>query len=159
MRRALALLIVLLAAGGIALVLALGKRGRRSAASLWGVTRLLFVTTQLCALVWVFISHAIAIYSTARLQQVQTLAELSEPAICTILGVSALKVLENIFEHNDGKIFGQSKHENPPEVGGEEDTYYDEGGTAQRHAEQDGHCGMNRDSFAGAARCGRPSPG
>lgn len=126
MRLFLALLVSVLATGGIALVLSLGKQGKRSAASLRGVTRLLFVTTQICALVWVFISYAIAIYSTVRLQQVQTLAELSEPAIRTILGVSALKVLENIFEHNDGKIFGQSKHENPPEAGGEEDTYYDE---------------------------------
>lgn len=126
MRLFLALLAAFLAAVGIGLVLALGKRGRRSAASLRGVTRLLFVTTQFCALVWVFISYAIAIYSTVRLRQVQTLAELSEPAIRTILGVSALKVLENIFEHNDGKIFGQSKHESPPEAGGEEETYYDE---------------------------------
>ncbi len=126
MRRVLALLIVLLAAGSIGLVLTLGKRGNRSAASLRGVTRLLFVTTQFCALVWVFISYAIAIYSTVRLQQVQTLAELSEPAIRTILGVSALKVLENIFEHNDGKIFGQSKQESPPEAGGEEEHFYDE---------------------------------
>lgn len=126
MRLFLALLVALLAAVGVGLVLALGKRGRRSAASLRGVTRLLFVTTQFCALVWVFISYAIAVYSTVCLRQVQTLAELSEPAIRTILGVSALKVLENIFEHNDGKIFGQSKHESPPEIGGEEETYYDE---------------------------------
>lgn len=90
MRVFLAALVALLAAGSIGLVLAFGKRGRRSAASLRGVTRLLFITTQLCALVWVFISYAIAIYSTVRLRQVQTLAELSEPAIRTILGVSAL---------------------------------------------------------------------
>ena len=126
MRLFLALLAAILAAGSLALVLSFGKRGKRSAASLRGVTRLLFVTTQFCALVWVFISYAIAIYSTVRLRQVQTLAELSEPAIRTILGVSALKVLENIFEHNDSKIFGQSKHESPPEAGGEEESYYDE---------------------------------
>ena len=125
MRLFLAVLVILLAAGSIGLVLTLGKRGRRSAASLRGVTRLLFVTTQFCALVWVFISYAIAIYSTVRLQQVQTLAELSEPAIRTILGVSALKVLENIFEHNDSKLFGQSKQESPPD-GGEEVHFYDE---------------------------------
>lgn len=126
MRLFLAVLVVLLAAGSIGLVLTLGKRGRRSAASLRGVTRLLFVTTQFCALVWVFISYAIAIYSTVRLQQVQTLAELSEPAIRTILGVSVLKVVENIFEHNDGPVFGRSQNENPPEYGGEEEHFYDE---------------------------------
>ena len=72
------------------------------------VTKFLFVTTQVFALVWVCISYGIAIYSTVKLQQVQTLAELSEPAIRIILGVSFLKVLENIFEHNDGKIFGRT---------------------------------------------------
>ncbi|MDE6455810.1 MAG: hypothetical protein K2L38_07900 [Dysosmobacter sp.] len=106
--------------------LALAKSGRRSAGLLRSVTRLLFVTTQLCALVWVFTSYGIAIYSTVRLQQVQTLAELSEPAIRTILGVSVLKVVENIFEHNDSKIFGESKKESPPKDGGEEVHYYDE---------------------------------
>lgn len=126
MRLFLAVLVVLLAAGSIGLILTLGKRGRRSAASLRGVTRLLFVTTQFCALVWVFISYAIAIYSTVRLQQVQTLAELSEPAIRTILGVSVLKVVENIFEHNDGPVFGRSQNESPLEHSGEEEHFYDE---------------------------------
>lgn len=126
MRLFLAVLVILLVAGSIGLVLTLGKRGRRSEASLRGVTRLLFVTTQLCALVWVFISYAIAIYSTVRLQQVQTLAELSEPAIRTILGVSVLKVVENIFEHNDGPVFGRSQNESPPEDGVEEEHFYDE---------------------------------
>lgn len=117
MRVFLVALVALLTAGSIGLVLAFGKRGRRSAASLWDVTRLLFITTQLCALVWVFISYAIAIYSTVRLRQVHTLAELSEPAIRTILGVSVLKVVENVFEHNDSKFFGQSKQEIPPDGG------------------------------------------
>lgn len=73
------------------------------------ITKLIFVTTQISALVWVFTSYGIAIYSTIRLGQVYTMAELSEPAIHTILGVSFLKVLENIFEHNDGTVFGRSK--------------------------------------------------
>ena len=33
---------------------------------------------------------------------------LSRPAIDTILGVTALKVVENIFEHNNGAVFGSS---------------------------------------------------
>ena len=73
------------------------------------VTRLIFVTTQISALIWVFTSYGIAIYSTVKLGQVYTMAELSEPAIHTILGVGFLKVLENIFEHNDGAVFGKSK--------------------------------------------------
>ena len=38
--------------------------------------------------------------------------DLSEQAIETILGVNVLKVVENIFEHNDGAVFGKS---NAPE--------------------------------------------
>lgn len=81
------------------------------------VTRLIFVTTQISALVWVFTSYGIAIYSTVMLGQVYTMAELSEPAIHTILGVGVLKVLENVFEHNEGVVFGKSKQEeySPPE--------------------------------------------
>lgn len=77
-------------------------------ARLLQVTRFIFVTTQISALIWVFTSYGIAIYSTVKLGQVYTMAELSEPAIHTILGVGFLKVLENIFEHNDGAVFGKS---------------------------------------------------
>lgn len=73
------------------------------------ITRIIFLTTQISALIWVYTSYAIAIYSTVVLGQVYTMAELSEPAISTILGVSFLKVLENLFEHNEGGIFGHSK--------------------------------------------------
>ena len=34
---------------------------------------------------------------------------LSQQAITTILGVNALKVVENIFEHNSGGLFGKSE--------------------------------------------------
>lgn len=85
---------------------------RPTDASLRSVTKLIFVTTQISALVWVFISYVIAIYSTVCLGQVYTMSELSTPAIHTILGVSFLKVLENIFEHNEGGLFGRSKDGN-----------------------------------------------
>lgn len=84
-------------------------QGNSGKAALRSITRLIFITTQISALVWVFTSYAIAIYSTVCLQQVYTMSELSEPAIKTILGVGVLKVLENIFEHNNSKIFGESK--------------------------------------------------
>ena len=80
-----------------------------TAARLRSVTRLLFVSTHICALVWVFISYGLAIYATVRLGQVYTMAELSKPAIDALLGVTALKVLGNIFEHNDGVVFGKSE--------------------------------------------------
>lgn len=78
---------------------------------LMSITKIIFVSTQISALIWVFTSYAIAIYSTIRLGQVYTMAELSEPAIHTILGVGFLKVLENIFEHNDSAVFGRTKKE------------------------------------------------
>ena len=84
---------------------------RMTEARLKSVTRFLFLTTQVCALVWVFISYGLAIYATLCLGQVYTMAELSEPAINALLGVTALKVVGNIFEHNDGGLFGQSKTE------------------------------------------------
>lgn len=78
-----------------------------------GVTRLLFITTQLAALAWVSVSYLIAIYATVALEQPFPVAELSQQAITTILGVNALKVVENIFEHNDGALFGHTKEEAP----------------------------------------------
>ena len=88
------------------------RAGKVPAGFLRSVTKLIFVTTQVSALVWVFMSYGIAIYSTVRLEQVYTMAELSEPAIHTILGVGVLKVLENIFEHNEGPVFGRNRTDN-----------------------------------------------
>lgn len=72
------------------------------------VTRWLFITTQIAALLWVTTSYAIAAYATIALGQPYPIVSLSEQAIVTILGVNALKVLENIFEHNNSKFFGTS---------------------------------------------------
>lgn len=109
MSTALLVLCTLLAALCLALVLTLWRRSRPADAVLRSVTRLIFVTTQVSALAWVYISYAIAVYAAVRLGQVYTMAELSEPAIHTILGVGFLKVLENIFEHNNSPVFGHSK--------------------------------------------------
>lgn len=73
------------------------------------VTRFLFIATQLAALGWVSVSYLIAVYSTVRLAQPFPVVELSQQAITTILGVNVLKVVENIFEHNDGPVFGHTK--------------------------------------------------
>ena len=69
------------------------------------VTRRLFVTTQYAALLWVSISYLIALYATVRLGQVFPVVDLSKQAE-TILGVNVLKVVENIFEHNNSPVFG-----------------------------------------------------
>lgn len=89
---------------------------------LQSVTKFIFVTTQFFALAWVCTSYGIAIYSTVKLGQVYTMSELSEPAIRTILGVGFLKVLENIFEHNDNAVFGHN-NKNISESDVKEDTY------------------------------------
>lgn len=76
------------------------------------VTKLLFVTTQLAALVWVSVSYAIAAYATVKYGEAFPVVELSQQAIETILGVNVIKGVQNIWEHNDGGIFGHSKGEN-----------------------------------------------
>lgn len=73
------------------------------------ITRVLFITTQIAALCWVTISYAIAVYATVSLGQPFPVVDLSQQAITTILGVNVLKVVENIFEHNNGPVFGQTK--------------------------------------------------
>ena len=75
------------------------------------VTRFLFIATQLAALGWVTISYLIALYATVRLGQPFPVVELSQQAITTILGVNVLKVVENIFEHNDSPLFGRTKED------------------------------------------------
>lgn len=87
------------------------KGKRLTTAQTMSVTRFLYIVTVVCALVWVSISYGIAIYSTVRLGVVYTMSELSQPAITTILGVVMAKTLANIFEHNNGKLFGQSDKE------------------------------------------------
>ena len=48
----------------------MSKGKRLTKAKMVSITRMLFITTQVSALVWVFISYGIAVYSTVKLQQV-----------------------------------------------------------------------------------------
>ena len=97
------------------------RSGQKRPSILRSVTRFLFVTTQVCAIIWVSWSYVIATYSTIVLAQPFPVEELSRQAIITLLGMSGLKVVENIFEHNEGVVFGQSRTEDdPPDEGGEE---------------------------------------
>jgi len=79
------------------------------------VTKFLFVTAQVFAIGWVSVSYSIAIYATVRLEQAFPVTELSQQAIITIIGAMALKVVENIFEHNEGAVFGRNKSDNEAE--------------------------------------------
>lgn len=85
------------------------KRTKHRPRLMVSLTYFMFFTTQVCALVWVSISYGIAIYSTVKLEQPFPVVEISQQAIITLLGVGLLKILENIFEHNDGGIFGNSR--------------------------------------------------
>ena len=97
------------------------RSGRERPNIIRSITRFLFVTTQVFALIWVTWSYVIATYSTIVLAQPFPVEELSRQAIITLLGMSGLKVVENIFEHNEGVVFGQSRTEDdPPDEGGEE---------------------------------------
>ena len=75
------------------------------------LTRLIFITSQIFALLWVTVSYIIALYATIKLEQVFPVVELSQQAINTIIGVGIMKTAENIFEHNDSVVFGNSHME------------------------------------------------
>ena len=79
------------------------------------LTRLIFITSQIFALIWVTVSYIIALYATIKLEQVFPVVELSQQAINTIIGVGIMKTAENIFEHNDGAITGTSRTVNEEE--------------------------------------------
>lgn len=75
------------------------------------VTRRLFLLTQIAAIVWVSWSYLLATYALVVLRELEPLMELSQDVVNVILGVAALKVLGNIFEHNNGPVFGTSTKE------------------------------------------------
>ena len=95
------------------------RAGQGRTSILRSVTKFLFATTQVFALGWVSVSYGIAVYATVALEQPFPVTELSQQAITTILGVSALKVVENIFEHNEGVLFGRNRN-GPPDEDAEE---------------------------------------
>lgn len=107
----LAALCGFLAALVLVLAAALWKN-KKTEGNMLSITRFMFLTTQAAALCWVSVSYMIALYATIRLGQVFPVVELSQQAITTILGVNIMKVAENIFEHNNGGIFGNSEKEN-----------------------------------------------
>ncbi len=96
------------------------RSGRARPNIIRSITRFLFVTAQVFAIVWVTWSYVISTYSTVVLLQPFPAEELSREAVRTIIGVGFLKVLENVFEHNEGSVFGKSKQENDSPEGGEE---------------------------------------
>lgn len=72
------------------------------------VTAFIFTTTQVAAIVWVSTSYILASYATVALGQPFPATDLSTQAIVTLFGNGILKVVSNIFEHNNGLFFGTS---------------------------------------------------
>ena len=95
------------------------KGKRLTEEHLISVTRLAFIGSLLFSFLWVTWSYLLATYAILRLGVVYTLEELSKPALTVLLGTLVSKVAENIFEHNDGVVFGKSKTKHTES----EDTY------------------------------------
>lgn len=84
------------------------RKTRKSKKSTVSITKFLFVTTQLFVFVWISISYIIAIYATVKLEQPFPVVELSGQAMGVILGNVGMKTFSNVFEHNNGVVFGKS---------------------------------------------------
>lgn len=102
--------VVLLLAGALMACVALVFRKARgdTERKARSVTAFLFVTTQVASIVWVSTSYVLAGYATVALAQPFPVTDLSTQAIVTLLGNGILKTVANLFEHNNGGIFGQS---------------------------------------------------
>lgn len=72
------------------------------------ITKFLFITTQIFVFAWISISYMIAIYATVKLEQPFPVVELSGQAMGVILGNVGMKTVSNIFEHNNGGLFGKT---------------------------------------------------
>lgn len=71
-------------------------------------TNVMYCIVLIAALVWVSASYAIGIYAVVVFGQVEALIELSRDVVKCIIVVVFTKTIANIFEHNNGSIFGYS---------------------------------------------------
>ena len=99
----------------------MGKRLKKTNWPVWlcHVTEFMYVCTMIMCLLVIVNTCALAWYSTIVLHQPYPLESLSSQLVVTIIGAIVAKVLGNIFEHNNGGIFGQSDNQ-------EGSTYTDE---------------------------------
>lgn len=101
--------VVLLAAALLACVAAVFRMTKGDAnKKARSVTGFLFVSTQIAGIAWVTTTYLLAAYQTIFLGQPFPAESLSIQAVVTILGNGVLKVLSNVFEHNDGFFWGTS---------------------------------------------------
>lgn len=73
-----------------------------------GVTKFLYITTQICLIIWISISYSVAIYATIKLGQPLPVVELSGQAMGALICNGGMKTVSNLFEHNNGGLFGKS---------------------------------------------------
>lgn len=92
----------------------MGKRLQKSRWPVWlrHVTEFMYVCTMVMCLLVIVNTCALAWYSTIVLHQPYPLESLSSQLGVTIIGAIVAKVLGNIFEKNDGGIFGHSNTTN-----------------------------------------------
>lgn len=90
-----------------------------------GVTAFIYIATLIMSLIWITMTYIYAGYATFKLGQPLPVEELSSQALIATVGVVVAKTVANIFEHNNGGIFGNSDNmNNADEVveGGDEES-------------------------------------
>lgn len=88
-----------------------------------GVTGFIYIATLVMSLIWITMTYIFAGYATFKLGQPLPVEELSSQALVATVGVVVAKTVSNIFEHNNGGIFGSSDKE--MEGGNENGSYED----------------------------------
>lgn len=73
-----------------------------------GVTAFIYMATLIMSLIWITMTYIFAGYATFKLGQPLPVEELSSQALVATVGVVVAKTVANIFEHNNGGIFGTS---------------------------------------------------
>lgn len=71
-------------------------------------TNLMYCLVIVASVVWISLSYVIGIYGVVVYGQVEALIELSRDIVKCIMVVLITKTISNIFEHNNGGIFGYS---------------------------------------------------
>lgn len=77
-----------------------------------GVTAFIYIATLIMSLIWITMTYIFAGYATFKLGQPLPVEELSSQALIATVGVVVAKTVANIFEHNNGGIFGTSDNMN-----------------------------------------------
>lgn len=71
-------------------------------------TNLMYCLVIVASVIWISLSYLIGIYGVVVFGQVEPLIELSRDVVKCISVVLVTKTIGNIFEHNDGPVFGYS---------------------------------------------------